>query len=619
MGDLQKSDGWTLCKTNCPWQSQYRATIVHDHVHLYTINSGTNKHFSIQLVKLLGKDAMKNKSEIDDEKQIAIEALDKKYKKQQMNYERKFQQITNREHALEAQVETLKAKKNEIVKRKNEQINTLKSENVNSKQQIVTINAEKISLNNALKKMKRKCQTSQDEMERQKEQIETLETENKSMQKYKQLDAEKEKQIESLDTMLKETKAKCSLLQAENEQQKKHIALIEAARISSDEPLKQKQAANNPSVKGFRDEVNALFNVIESQIGFIQLQNPNVLKMINASDNHADLLMAAKNESTDNEQKLLKSILNLSAMDDFLKNIIRIENMFNSEFNDKQRALQREARSKYAPQIPKYEKMRKPECKVESFVDLLLYAKNDLSAFKKWIVAIGDACKEAKIKIIENSGAKEKNIERAFYKSYYVYAAKFGDDGFQKMTDVLRASLVFDAWADLYRCFALIEEMAEAHGGILRCKDRYNPKQMPFGYRDLLINVHCPKASSPLICEIQLHHQIFYKHKKISHKLYKIARIFDIDGKNFAYDHANAHVRQVVGTQVYKVEGKEDDEINPVALLEEWKLDRYENALIEEEGYDDVSIWHEIELDELKKMGFKTGHAKKFINKVKNM
>merc|ERR1712176_1463315 len=149
------------------------------------------------------------------------------------------------------------------------------------------------------------------------------------------------------------------------------------------------------------------------------MQNPNVLKMINASDNHAELLMNAKNESTETEQKLLKSILNLSAIDDFLKNIIRIENLFNSEFNDKQRAMQREARSKYAPQIAKYEQMAKPECKVETFVGLLLYAKTDLSAFKKWIVAIGDACKAAKINVIENSGAKEKNIERAFYKAYY--------------------------------------------------------------------------------------------------------------------------------------------------------------------------------------------------------
>ena len=60
-------------------------------------------------------------------------------------------------------------------------------------------------------------------------------------------------------------------------------------------------------------------------------------------------------------------------------------------------------------------------------------------------------------------------------------------------------------------------------GGIIRCKDRFNPENMAFGYRDLLINVNCPGSEKkiPIVCEIQLHHRIFYENKKISHSMYK--------------------------------------------------------------------------------------------------
>ena len=81
--------------------------------------------------------------------------------------------------------------------------------------------------------------------------------------------------------------------------------------------------------------------------------------------------------------------------------------------------------------------------------------------------------------------------------------------------------MVFTEFDDLYRCFRIVEDMSKDHGGVLRVKDRFNPKTMPFGYRDLLINVNCPKSEVPVVCEIQLHHKIFYKHKKVSHEMYK--------------------------------------------------------------------------------------------------
>merc|ERR1712048_684125 len=223
----------------------------------------------------------------------------------------------------------------------------------------------------------------------------------------------------------------------------------------------QSQSPKQTAVSGFKSELNALFGVIEGHMQFIEKQEANVMKIIEESGDHSDLLERAKDKSTETEQELLGSILNMATMNEFLQNIILIENLFNSHYDAKQRALQKDARQKYAPQIEKYEKMKKPICNVDTFVGLLFYVKTDLSAFKKWITSIVEKCKEEKIDIVESSGAKEKNIERAFYKSFYVYTDGNSDMGFQRMTDLLRASLVFDDWESMYRCFAVVEQMAK--------------------------------------------------------------------------------------------------------------------------------------------------------------
>eukprot|EP01084_Bolivina_argentea_P066943 122029_1 len=59
--------------------------------------------------------------------------------------------------------------------------------------------------------------------------------------------------------------------------------------------------------------------------------------------------------------------------------------------------------------------------------------------------------------------------------------------------------------------------------------------------------------------------------------------------------------------------------MNVVDLLKQWNLGQYEDVLINEEGYDDIEYWNQISLQELKVMGFKTGHAKKFIDKVSKL
>jgi len=203
-----------------------------------------------------------------------------------------------------------------------------------------------------------------------------------------------------------------------------------------------------------------------------------------------------------------------------------------------------------------YESKPKPICNYDGFNDLIMYAKCYKGKFKDLISCIADECGKQGIKIKDNSGAKEKDIERAFYKAFYIYSFE-RDDGHKQLTDLLRCSLVFTEFEDLYKCFAVVKDLAKqkCKGGIIRCKDRFDPQNMPFGYRDLLINVNCPGSDQkgrPIVCEIQLHHKIFYEHKKISHGMYKQARLFDLKGHNIAYEYADKYMRKEVNNRVYQ-------------------------------------------------------------------
>jgi len=134
-----------------------------------------------------------------------------------------------------------------------------------------------------------------------------------------------------------------------------------------------------------------------------------------------------------------------------------------------------------------------------------------------------------------------KNIERTFYKTYYVYK---GDH--TQLTDLLRCSFVFETFDDLYKAFSVFAKVANARkdmkGGVLRAKDRFDPVNMPFGYRDLLVNVMCPGTS--VVCEVQFHHKIFYDSKKDSHYVYKRARLFDVEDRNLAYEYVTSHIKK---------------------------------------------------------------------------
>ena len=52
---------------------------------------------------------------------------------------------------------------------------------------------------------------------------------------------------------------------------------------------------------------------------------------------------------------------------------------------------------------------------------------------------------------------------------------------------------------------------------------------------------------------------------------------------------------------------------DPYQVLKQWNMSHFGNKLIKEEGWDDVTIWQELTMDELtKQMGFEEGDAKQF-------
>ena len=52
---------------------------------------------------------------------------------------------------------------------------------------------------------------------------------------------------------------------------------------------------------------------------------------------------------------------------------------------------------------------------------------------------------------------------------------------------------------------------------------------------------------------------------------------------------------------------------DPYQILKNWNMSHLGNKLIKEEGWDDVTMWQELTMDELtKQMGFEEGDAKQF-------
>eukprot|EP01083_Nonionella_stella_P149359 474267_1 len=388
-----------------------------------------------------------------------------------------------------------------------------------------------------------------------------------------------------------------------------------AKPLNSDEK-DQNAPEYKTEAEGVKSEQIQLYQLIEFHKNFMKTHEKTVDQIIASSPTtrHVEQLRAAKKTALKKEEDILKGLMNATSMNQFLKDIILVENLFNKVYTAEQRDKQRNARASYAPNIKKYESKPKPCSMADSFMGLDFYAGTTKSAFKKWIEAVTKECEDRKIQITSKSDAKKKDIERAFYKSFYVYGR---GDGYQQMTDMLRCSFSFKEFKDLYKCFDIIEKKMQDHGGILRCKDRFDKKDMPFGYRDLLINIHCPGSDQKVVCEVQLHHQIFYQYKETSHKVYKRARIFDKKGTNVAYEYSNEISRKIVGDKCHP-DGDNVSKARVRQLLKEWSLDidQYVDNL-REDGWEDPDDWINLDEEGLLKMTFKPGHAQKFLRLVK--
>ena len=95
-----------------------------------------------------------------------------------------------------------------------------------------------------------------------------------------------------------------------------------------------------------------------------------------------------------------------------------------------------------------------------------------------------------------------------------------------------------------------------------------------------------------------------------------IARLFEVNDKNLAYIYSDHHLRNQVGDDEKKMDDNGDDNVC-YKLLKEWKLEKYVQVLMIDNGYDDVELWNDLSVEELKRYGFLEGHAKKFVKKTR--
>ena len=93
-----------------------------------------------------------------------------------------------------------------------------------------------------------------------------------------------------------------------------------------------------------------------------------------AQYSNTTLMKDAKVKAVETESRILKSIMNVMDMAEFLNNIILIENKFNDIYKPHKKA-QEDARAKYAPDIAKYENKPKVNSECDSFVELMFGAQ----------------------------------------------------------------------------------------------------------------------------------------------------------------------------------------------------------------------------------------------------
>eukprot|EP01084_Bolivina_argentea_P315668 546941_1 len=166
--------------------------------------------------------------------------------------------------------------------------------------------------------------------------------------------------------------------------------------------------------------IGQLMEMLEARQNAMKNADATVEKIISTAQT-ASSLRDAKKKALELETALLNSILNdIDEMNTFLKNVILIENLFNTTYQP-YKQKQEEARQKYAPSLLKYENKPKPQNNTNSFVELIFGGQTHVSSLQKWLDKVIKQCTAQGIKIKSNSGAQVKKIERAFYKAFYVY------------------------------------------------------------------------------------------------------------------------------------------------------------------------------------------------------
>eukprot|EP01083_Nonionella_stella_P295544 1004441_1 len=105
----------------------------------------------------------------------------------------------------------------------------------------------------------------------------------------------------------------------------------------------------------------------------------------------------------------------------------------------------------------------------------------------------------------------------------------------QNITDILRASLVFDNFADLYNALITINQFCKLKNpnksGILGFRNCFL-SGMVSGRRQIIVNFHL-STEIPVLCELQLHFAPYWESKHAMHDKYKVYRMFDVrDSKN---------------------------------------------------------------------------------------
>jgi len=203
-------------------------------------------------------------------------------------------------------------------------------------------------------------------------------------------------------------------------------------------------------LKALTDMISEHLTRMKDQDSLVEAAIDNVVDKENQT-----LLRRAKQKSLEEERELLNS-LQVLELGDFLRATVLVQKMYD-ELYAPNKAEQEKARSVYASDMEEYENKPKPLTEGSNIVSLMFGAQHlYLPAFEKFVSQNMAEYKKQKVKILKHSKVSCKNIERAFYKTYYVY---MGDH--KQMTDLMRCSFVFDNFVDLYRAFSIMKKNGE--------------------------------------------------------------------------------------------------------------------------------------------------------------